>query len=358
MLEGKDILFMGIGRSAVLWYRCALPALHLGADWVGVRGQPPGVQVLTGLVRGETKLPHYEDYKVIVVQQPHGRAWLRKINTLREQGIKVLYEVDDYLHGVGKQKHHDYGKHYTKQFLAEHEMCMRKCDGIIASTEYVARRYRKFNPNVYLCRNGIDIDRYRLTRPQRPTVNIGWAGATGHMDRLIEWINAIAPLLRKHENTCLVTIGQPGVAQAVAKMIGEERAIGIPFAPLETYPAAMCLMDIALAPAGETTWYRGKSDLRWLEASALGIPTVASGREIYTDIEDDRTGFLVSDMQDLYEVVELLIEDADERRHVGEAAREYVETHRTSDIAAAQWFEVCAAVAGEYESAHRYRAHP
>ena len=29
------------GNGAVAWYRCALPAMALGADWVGVAGEPP-----------------------------------------------------------------------------------------------------------------------------------------------------------------------------------------------------------------------------------------------------------------------------------------------------------------------------
>ena len=51
----------------------------------------------------------------------------------------------------------------------------------------------------------------------------------------------------------------------------------------------MTLFDIAIAPSAENNLFRGKSDLRWLEASALGIPLVAHP-DVYPEIEDGVTG--------------------------------------------------------------------
>lgn len=355
MLEPSRILFLGIGKSAVLWYRAALPAIHLGADWCGIVGRPPSLQVVTGIVKGDTQLPRYDDYDVIVLQQPYGREWLGLINRLRnEMGKKVLYEVDDYLHGVAKQSAHDFAKHYNKKTLAAHEMCMRACDGLICSTEYIARRYARYNRNIYICPNGIDTARYQLTKPERSTTNIGWAGATGHVETLIPWLNEMLPLMRERIKTTFVTIGQPGIAQPIQQLLGEDRAIGIPWAPLECYPAAMCMFDIALAPSGHTSWYRGKSDLRWLEASALGIPTIADPT-VYPEIEDGVTGLHASTPKEAAAALELLLDDAELRNEIGVNARTYVEENRTSDIAAVAWLEVCQAVVGGYESMAQLR---
>jgi Glycosyl transferases group 1 len=351
-LEAHEILFVGTDKTSVLWYRVALPAMALGADWVGVRGRPPGPQVVTGEVRGESMIPRYENYRLIVFQQVHGREWLAQINSLRKRGIKVLYEIDDYLHGVAKQTHHDYAKHFTKERLKGHELCMRACDGIICSTDYIARRYAKFNRNVYVCRNGLDVNRYSLTRPQRSTVTIGWAGATGHLAILLPWLNALLPVLSEHADTCFASIGDHTLAGPIGELIGAERAIGIPFCPIECYPAAMTLFDIALAPAGRTAWYRGKSDLRWLEAGALGIPTIADP-VVYPEVEHGITGFHAATPQEMAAILRELVVDGELRTRVGEAAREYVLNNRTSEIAATQWYEVCCAVAGEYESMHQ-----
>jgi glycosyltransferase involved in cell wall biosynthesis len=348
-LEPDEILFLGVGASAVCWYRCALPAMNLGADWCGVVGEPPGLAIATGIVKHDTRLPTYSDYKVVVIQQPSGQKWLKLIRLLQAQGIKVIYEVDDYLHGVGKQKGHDFAKHYSKRALHGLELCMRVCDAMIVSTDYLARRYKKFNRNVFVCRNGLDIARYELTRPERPTVNIGWAGATGHRETLVRWMNEVVlPVLSTHPETCFVSIGDPGIAQALQSIVGD-RALGLPFMPLENYPAAMATMDIALGPVGEGNWYRAKSDLRWLEAAALGVPIIADA-SLYSEIEDGRTGWKVTDTTQARQRLVEAVEDEKLRRRVGDHARAYVRHRRDAATASLQWLDTCREVAGDDES--------
>ena len=41
----------------------------------------------------------------------------------------------------------------------------RLADGILCSTDYLARRYRAFNPRTWVCRNDIDLNRYGYERP-------------------------------------------------------------------------------------------------------------------------------------------------------------------------------------------------
>lgn len=349
VLEPSEILFIGRGCTAQTWYRIALPGIYLNADWVGVYGEPPALVMATGIVKGNTSLPKYEDYRVVVIEQPHGNKWLSLIRRLRSQGVKVLYEVDDYLHGVAKQKSHDWAHHYTKQRLREHETCMRMSDGIICSTEYIARRYAKFNKNVYICRNGLDVGRFNLTRPERPTVNFGWAGATGHLAAMVPWLQQIGALMEQYDDTCFVSIGDTRPAEMLGQQFGPSRCTGIPFTALENYPAAMTMIDIAIAPSNDSSWYRGKSDLRWLEASALGIPLIAD-RRVYPEIEEGVTGFWADSPAEMYDAAEQLYRDEELRRRVGTEARETVRDERSMQEMAPQWYEVACAVNGGYES--------
>lgn len=348
-LDPSEILFLGRGTTAQTWYRIALPGIYTGADWVGVYGEPPGLVMATGIVKGNTSLPNYEDYKVVIIEQPAGNKWLNLIRRLRSQGVKVLYEVDDYLHGVPKQKSHDFAKHFSKQRLREHETCMRMSDGLIVSTPYIGRRFAKFNSNVYVCRNGLDVGRFTLTRPERPTVNFGWAGATGHLAAMIPWLYKVGDLMDRHDDICFVSIGDPRPAQLLGQRFGPQRCTGIPFTALENYPSAMTMIDVAIAPSNDSSWYRGKSDLRWLEASALGIPLIAD-RRVYPDIVPGVTGFWADTPAEMYEIGEELYQDPELRRRVGDEAREVVRDERSMQEMAPQWYEVACAVHGEYES--------
>lgn len=329
----EEVLFVGQGRSTPAWYRCYLPAMFMGADWIGLEGDlSDGGKVTTG----ERRREDLADYRVIVLQQPRD-FWQPIVMALRERGIKVVVEHDDFLHGIARMDDHAYRQGFSKKRIKGYELMMSMADALICSTEYIARRYRRFNKRAYLCENGLDLSRYALTRPERATVNIGWAGATGHKQAAFPWLHAVGDVLARHPETCFVSIGQD-FANGFLPVFGPTRAMSVPFSPLDNYPAAMCHMDIALAPAGRGNFFRGKSDLRWLEASALGIPVVADP-EVYWRIEDGVDGLLATTPQEAAAALELLVGDPELRQELGETARSYVREHRRMEVAVGQWVE-------------------
>lgn len=332
----RDVCMVGIGTTAPCYYRIMLPAMQLGCDWTGVNGYPPKLQWVTGSVRGDSKMPDLiDDYEVVVLQQPAGESWEKLIAAMQERGKKVVVEVDDYLHGISKKEDHEFAHAFDDRALLLYEYCMRKADAMIVSTDYIAQKYRKFNPNIYVCRNGIDLRRYALTRPERKTINIGWAGATGHTKSMMPWINHLNAIMAQRTETCFVSIGMP-FADAIRPYVGDDRAISIPWAAIEQYPAAMSMFDIALAPGGGGAWYKGKSDLRWLEASALGIPIIARP-SVYPEIESGVTGFHATSPMEMSEHLMGLIGDKTLRDRVGAAAKEYVAEHRRIEVMARDW---------------------
>lgn len=337
-LDPSRVLFVGMGQSAVGWYRCYMPAMHLGADWIGVVNDPPNLRTLTGLVKRNTpsfnEQPTWSDYDVVVLQQPRGTAWLKLIRGLQSQGIKVVYEVDDYLHAIRKMEDHDYAEYFDVAALHSLELNMRVADAMIVSTDFINRRYRRFNKTVYTCRNGVDMGRYRLTRPPRPTVNIGWAGATGHQKAMTPWLNAVGNVMATHPATCFVSIGQDFAAAFREPF--PNRSVSIPFTLIDQYPAAMTMFDVALAPAGKGNFFKGKSDLRWIEAGALGIPIIADP-VVYPDIEHGVNGFHASSPEEMQDLLTTLVGDKDLRDRVGAAAKEYVATTRDMRFAVNAW---------------------
>lgn len=343
-MNPRDVLFSGIGASAVCYYRIMLPARALECDWTGVIGEPPRLENITGLVKSDregvewdSKLPEYDQYKVVVLQQPNNRAWFAEIDRLKSKGVKVLFEVDDYLHAIRKVEGHDFGKHFDKEMLGRAETLMKMCDGIICSTPWLAKRYRKFG-TTYTCFNGLDLARYNLSKPARKTINIGWAGATGHREGIRKWIPAIHQIMAESDEVCFVSVGRP-FAEGLAKHFGEERALSIPFAAIEQYPCAMTMFDIALAPAGKGGFFRGKSDLRFLEAGALAIPTVADPL-VYNRIEPGVTGFHADTVEEAYEILRRLVDDEKLRTTVGTSAQEFVRENCVIEKTAQQWVDV------------------
>ena len=106
----------------------------------------------------------------------------------------------------------------------------------------------------------------------------------------------------------------------------------------------MTHFDIALAPAGKSDFFRGKSDLRWLEAAALGMPVHRrSGRVPRDRARRDRLPRPTP--AEAAEILLELVDDAGLRERVGAAAHAHVVEHRTVQVAAASWVEVLLEVA-------------
>ena len=331
-----NALFVGTGNGGVCWYRCALPAMTLGADWIGVIGDPGALQRATGGFSEPADEAAWAGYDVIVLQLVHGRAWLRRIAELQAAGVTVLYEIDDDLRGVAAEPGHEFAPKFPPQRVRAHEAAIRACDGVICSTPVLAERLAGLNDRVYVCGNGIDLARYPYPLPERETVTIGWAGGTGHERAMRPWLPAIADVLEARPQTRFRTVGQP-FAHRLAERFSD-RATAVPFTALDTYPVAMAAFDIALAPAARSAFFAAKSDLRFLEAAALGLPVVADPG-IYPSLVHGETGLHAATPAEAREALLTLVDDARLRRRLGAAARAYVERERSSTVTALAWAE-------------------
>jgi rhamnosyltransferase len=341
MSDIPKTVFLGLGASVVSYYRCFLPAMALGAEYATwASGMEKDQVVLTGGLG--TPPPSLEDlpnYDVVVIQYANGRTWLKQIRKLQDAGVTVLYEIDDYVQAARKSKTHELAHKFGSDRIKDLEMGMRAVDGMICSTEWIARRYRAFNPNTWECRNGIDLNRYAWKKPDRHgMVTLGWSGGVGHKASLARWEPAIREVMRKRENVRFVSVGHAAAA-AFVEEFGPQRAIPYPSTSIEVYPATMTLFDVAFAPSAENNQFRGKSDLRWLEASAVGVPLVAHP-DVYPEIEDGVTGVHARTPEEAEAALLRLIDNASERERIGRQAHAKVAEERRIEVAAQSWAEV------------------
>jgi glycosyltransferase involved in cell wall biosynthesis len=212
---------------------------------------------------------------------------------------------------------------------------MRGCDGVIVATDWLARQFRGVDARV--CRNGIDLERFAVSRAERPAVHIGWAGGFASHVALKPWLGAVQAVLRERPGTCFVTIGAD--FRGVMREFDAERVRAIPPSTLECYPAGLSLFDVALAPTDGSRAFRAKSDLRFLEAAAVGAAVVGDPR-LYDTIEHGVTGLHARTPTEAREAILALVDDAALRRRVGDRAQAYVREQRSMDVMAGQWAEL------------------
>jgi glycosyltransferase involved in cell wall biosynthesis len=331
-------IFIGWGQSVVAYYRCFLPALVLGTDYTAGMGDMPRMGLTDGLTSGPLTIQDLFEYEVVVAQLPRGVGWLKLIRELQDAGVRVLYEIDDYVQGARKDKRHEMAEIYDADMINQFELPMRVADGVICSTEYLARRYRSFNPRTWICLNGIDLKRYEWPRPERTGVTIGWAGGVGHATSLSRWEPAVRAVMRARPETRFISVGY-GFGNILAEEFGPERAVALPPTHIEVYPASMTLFDIAIAPSAENALFRGKSDLRWLEASAAKLPLVAHP-EVYPEIEDGVTGVHARTPAEVEAALLELVDDGERRERIGRQAHEHVKANRRIEVVAEAWRDV------------------
>lgn len=94
---------------------------------------------------------------------------------------------------------------------------------------------------------------------------------------------------------------------------------------------------VGVAPLAETHFNSSKSDIKFLELAALGIPTIASDVPAYKSIQDAQTGFLVKNDHEWGRILKATVEQPDFFAEMGVEAKNYVRENRTTAHTAPLW---------------------
>ena len=323
----EDVLFVAQSGGGSCYHRTMLPAVALGCDWCGLDAPPPRMVVGRGAARGDGGAPDLGAYRLVVLHIPEQPGWLELIQELRAGGTIVLCDLDYDVHALQQDP----------EALARFETVLGLCDGVLCANRYLAGRYARFNPRTFVCESGIDLEAYALTRPEHDTVNIGWSGTTLAPDEMRPWLQQVLGVLQAREITNFVSIGQPfGDAVAETGLVSPERCLAIPPMLPEQVPAAMSIFDLVFDPPGTSAWRLGRSQLRWLEAGAWGIPLVGDPH-VYPRIADGVTGFHAADPAAAARAILRVVDDPGLRTAVGERARREVTRRYSMAAVAPQW---------------------
>lgn len=216
--------------------------------------------------------------------------------------------------------------------------CMRNADALTVTTPHLGELYTQFNDNVYVIENSLDFkgDRKfvgwdKVSVRKHKGIRLGWIGGRAHFDDLMMVAPMLRDVLQKNEDVTLVLINS--AIKESCKLTGRaypfEGLQNVHYAdrsvPINRYAsfAASFGFDIGLAPLVDCNFNRSKSNLRWLEYSALKIPTIATQISHFAQsITPWEDGILIEDnnMDKWKEAVELLVVDKNLRENLGRNA--------------------------------------
>jgi len=272
----------------------------------------------------------YPGTNVMVFQRQNKN--LESVKFANKRGITTIYEIDDDIWNI-PQVFESYGTKFIKPESSEG--IMRECDAITVTTPELADVVREHVPGslVYVVPNAIDLDMWdevlyeRTTAPAKETVTIGWMASQSHLMDVPIVGEVLRDLMVKHAQLRLHFIGWIGVESFMGDMMRpfKDRIIYGDWVPVSQLGRSMSDFDIGILPLVDHPWNRSKSELKYLQYSALAIPSVASPLPCYLRAmgNNPNTGLIAQNNApgSWYSLLNTFIEDREFRRDMGAQAR-------------------------------------
>lgn len=287
------------------------------------------------------------------------------IRYARSIGKPTFYDIDDL---IFSSDHYPESYESYANLISWDEYCglvagselfrlaMRECDYGIASTAPLAEHMKKevLSGEVIVVPNSLGPSHMRQSaaanriRPLKRTVDIFYGSGTLAHKQDFEAFAAevLAPLLNRHSRAQLTLIGKFSPLPALSRFGSRIRRIA-PNWDFEQYLRQLGNSDINVAVVNSSVFNDCKSEIKWLEAGLMGIPSVLSRTETHRlTVEDGKTGFLCESNDEWFAALDRLIGNADLRQSVGRAAQEVVTTTYAASSVGARFLDELSARAG------------
>lgn len=239
----------------------------------------------------------FRNFDIVIVQRDALNEEVAKllVEQCKSNEIKLIYEIDDDLLGINED-HINYDEYIDKNIVIKY--LISNSDVVTVSTNYLKQKLISLNSNIKVIKNSLnDMIVLKNNKSHSNIIKIGYMGTITHkndvkiVEKSIE--NVKEYFSKKGKNVIFETVG---VSDEKIKGANE---INIPF-KYSKYPYFIKWLnkildwDIALAPLENNEINNSKSELKYLEYSALGIPGVYSNIGAYGEvIENNKNGILV-----------------------------------------------------------------
>ncbi len=274
----------------------------------------------------------------------------------RDSGGMVLFDIDDLVFEPESTRWHRGVEHLSPDDrrayhdgVSRYRATLMECDGAIVPTAFLADRVEALGKPAWLSRNCLDLEIVELSdravairesdSPRRERVVVGYASGSRTHDW--DFAEAAGPALRRvmerHPNVVLRTVGPIELGDEWAAF--SDRVEQRPAASWRRLPRLIADFDVSLAPLElDNPFCKAKSELKWMEAAACGVPTIASATDAFRyGVQDGATGLLARDTSEWESALEKLVVDRELRSSIGEDARRFVRRERTTAGQAARY---------------------
>ena len=290
------------------------------------------------------------------VQDPKKATEL--VARIKHDGACLIYSIDDDLLSLGR-KGPLQNESMTRRKMDVIELFARQADAILVSTDRLKEKMLFYNNTVLTVPNAIDErvmdDKSICTRQPSDgsRIVVGYMGTSTHEADLAMVREPLCRALEKYKGQLELQL--IGVVSRPESLTAFE---GLPFRVLRSgdatdYPCFMRWMsenvqwDFAIAPLQNNEFNRCKSDIKFLDYSAIGIPGIYSRMPTYEDsVSHLETGYLAENSSAAWEkAIDYMVLNGPGRNDLAQRAKNYVMVKRTLQQNAVNWREAIISIA-------------
>lgn len=229
------------------------------------------------------------------------------VQRAHEQGKTVFFDVDDLVVDTKYTDELPFVRNMTSEEkrifddgVTRTGETLALCDAAIVSTPTLQAELSKVVDRVFVNRNVASRKMVELSddaianRKKRrgDDVILGYfSGSLTHNEDFAMISEAVAEVLAKRPNVRLSIVGVSALPACLAPF--EDRVLRNEYVDWQGLPELIATADINLAPIEDTLFNRAKSENKWVDASLVLVPTVASDVGAFHEmIDDGKTGLL------------------------------------------------------------------
>lgn len=314
----------------------------------------PSIQSQLSMTQGMSIPTHPVDVLIIDRMWDQTCDWQRHhvlLQNVRKQGTKIIFEIDDDLLSLNSQIG-DYDRPTTPQKMWLRQM-IRFADGVIVSTPELADRFAVLNLHIEIVENALDERLFErsheihVKNSDHGVVVFGYMGTFSHLDDLMSIIQPLRTVLARFRDRVrfeIVGIDESEVLKAAFEYLPVSFLSVPPQSVLyENFTAWMqenIRWDFGIAPLIDSIFTRSKSDIKFLDYGAQGIPGIFSDLPAYnTTVKHLVNGILATDTLSWETWLERLVLDAPFRVELAKQAHADIWEKRMLKSSAANWLK-------------------
>ncbi|WP_165401914.1 glycosyltransferase [Phyllobacterium myrsinacearum] len=265
------------------------------------------------------------------------------IKEAKRLGVHTFWEVDDlvfdpegYLSNKNLETLASADRKGVLEGMKLYREALLLCDEGIASTKALARAMREVTGrNACVVENALDADtlqiaesiRKRLAettkQPKRTVTIVYGSGTKTHDIDFLTASDALFNVLSQRPNVRLRIIGSLNIEDRFDGFA--DRIERYPFVSFDRYLELLAEADISIAPLEDSIFNDAKSNIKFLEASVLGVPSVCSPADAFrTAVIDGENGFLAASSAEWEQKLLRLVDQPALRTEMAFQARESV----------------------------------